>query len=141
MTKSIYIAGPMSGYKDFNFPVFNSTAARLRDMGWLVYNPAEKEDEKGLDPKAAKTGDSALAIKNGFNFREVYLWDVEKVIAADAILMLPGWEQSPGARGEHAVAVAMKTHYPDQYDIFYSEEQISDRMERVTVQGAKARAA
>jgi hypothetical protein len=32
--------------------------------------------------------------------------------------MLPGWEQSPGARGEHAVAVAMKKHYPE-YQIIY----------------------
>jgi len=108
----------MSGLPDFNFPVFNREAYRLRREGWTVYNPAEKECEKGLDPDAKLTGDSQKAIDNGFNFREVYLWDVTKVIESDGIYMLPGWEQSPGARGEHAVAVAMKKYYPD-YRIIY----------------------
>lgn len=118
MSKSVYIAGPMSGLPGFNFPAFNKVAAEFRAAGWTVYNPAEKESEKGLDDKARETGDSALAIKNGFDFREVYLWDIEKVITSDAIYMLPGWEASPGARGEHAVACAMKKHYPD-YQIIY----------------------
>ena len=34
------------------------------------------------------------------------------------IYMLEGWEASPGAIGEHAVAVAIKRHYPE-YQIFY----------------------
>ncbi len=44
--------------------------------------------------------------------------DMEKVIQGDGIYMLNGWEQSPGARGEHAAAVAMKKNYPD-YQIIY----------------------
>lgn len=49
---------------------------------------------------------------------EVFNWDVTKVCEADAIYMLPGWQYSPGAYGEHAVAVAMKRHCPD-YQIIY----------------------
>jgi hypothetical protein len=118
MSKSVYVAGPMTGYPEFNFPAFNTVAARLRGEGWIVYNPAEKESEKGLDDEARKTGDAKLAIENGFDFREVYMWDINKVINSDAIYMLPGWENSPGACGEHAVAVAMRRHYPD-YQIIY----------------------
>lgn len=116
-SKSVYIAGPMSGLPDFNFPKFNSVAATLRFGGWTVYNPADKEGET-LSEKARVNGDHIQAQKDGFNFREVFLWDVDKVIKSDAIYMLKGWENSPGARAEHAIAVAMQRHYPD-YQIFY----------------------
>lgn len=119
-TRSIYIAGPMSGYPGFNFPAFYAAEEYLKEEGWVVYNPANKEDEDALNDEAFETGDSVKAIEEGFDFRKVYLWDIEKVIAASAILMLPGWEASPGARGEHAVACAIKKHYPG-YQIFYGE--------------------
>lgn len=119
MAKSIYIAGPMSGYPEFNFPAFFAAAERFADEGWDVYNPAAKDEEGRLDKEAFETGDAAKAIDKGFDFREAYLWDIDCVIKADAIYMLPGWEASPGARGEHAVAVAMKRHYPE-YEIIYA---------------------
>jgi hypothetical protein len=115
----VYIAGPMSGLPEFNFPAFFAAQAELEAQGWTVFNPANKEQEKELDAEAFKVGDAPKAIAAGFDFRECYLWDVTRVIESDAIYMLPGWEQSPGARGEHAVAVAMKKHYPD-YQIIYS---------------------
>src|SRR5690606_26530690 len=87
-------------------------------LGWQVFNPANKEQEKELNAKAFAEGDAEGAVAAGFDFRECYLWDVAKVIEADAIYMLPGWENSPGARGEHAVAVAMQKHYPN-YQIIY----------------------
>lgn len=37
----IYIAGPMTGLPDFNFPAFNDMAAILRGLGYHVENPAE----------------------------------------------------------------------------------------------------
>ena len=117
--KSIYVAGPMSGYENFNFPAFNAAAQDFAACGWVVFNPAAKDTEKHPDIENNPEGDPILAAeKDGFNFREAYTWDVTKVIEADAICMLRGWEQSPGARGEHAVAVAMKRHYPE-YEIFY----------------------
>lgn len=114
----VYIAGPMTGYPEFNFPAFDAAQERLESVGFTVFNPAKKEIEKENDPEAFKTGDAALAIEKGFDFRECYLWDVSKTIEADAIYMLKGWEYSPGAVGEHAVATAMKRHYPS-YEILY----------------------
>lgn len=116
--KSIYIAGPMSGYPEFNFPAFFRAQNVLEGVGYKVFNPANKEQEKELNVEAYKVGDAKLAVESGFDFKECYLWDLTKVIEADAIYMLRGWEQSPGARGEHAVAVAMKKHYPE-YEILY----------------------
>jgi hypothetical protein len=117
--KSVYIAGPMSGIPDWNYPAFHSAADKLRAKGWKVYSPAEKDQETFSDPEAQKDGDTALAVANGtFDYKEAYMWDMEKVIQGDAIYMLPGWENSPGARGEHAVACFCKKHNPE-YQIMY----------------------
>ena len=116
--KKIYIAGPMTGYPEFNFPAFYAAEYTLKRQGWTVFNPANKEAEKELDKEAYSTGDAKKAVAAGFDFRECYLWDVSKVIEANAIYMLKGWEASAGAVGEHAVAVAMRKHYPE-YKIIY----------------------
>lgn len=120
MSKKIYIAGPMSGYPEFNFPAFFEAEKYLREGGWEVINPAAKSQEADLDPDAFVTGDNVKVIEKGFDFRKCYLWDMEQVIYADAIHMLPGWQYSPGACGEHAAAVTMKKHYPE-YEIYYGE--------------------
>ena len=116
--KSVYVAGPMTGYPEFNFPAFHKAAKSLRKQGWNVHNPAEKDMESELHGTAVKTGNAALAIKKGFDFREAFLWDTARVIEGDGIYMLKGWEQSPGARAEHAVATVIKKSYPD-YKIMY----------------------
>ena len=117
MTK-MYIAGPMSGLPNFNFDAFNYWAAYWRQQGWIVFNPAQKDEEAGLDPEAVKTGDDQLAIKGGWNFRESYQWDLNRILEADGVFFLKGWEKSTGARGEHAVAVAIQARYPE-FEIIY----------------------
>jgi hypothetical protein len=120
VSKSIYVAGPMSGYPNWNYESFFKAEDKLKAEGWTVHNPARKDEEMGYgDAEAKVSGDTALAIKKGvFNFREAYLWDLSKIIEGNGIYMLKNWEQSPGARGEHAAAVAMKKHYPE-YQIIY----------------------
>lgn len=117
-TKKVYIAGPMSGYPEFNFPAFFAAEDKLAADGYHVFNPANKDVEKTIDTESYATGDNVLLIEKGFDFKEAYLWDVTKVIESDAIYMLNGWERSPGACGEHAVAVAIQKHYPE-YRIMY----------------------
>ena len=110
----------MSGIPEFNFPAFFAAEDRLKAGGWNVFNPAAKDQELDLDKEAVATGDAKLVIERGFDFREAYLWDVTKIIQSEGIYMLKGWQYSPGATGEHAVAVAMKRHYPN-YQIIYEE--------------------
>lgn len=107
----IYVAGPMRGIPEFNFPAFNAAAAKLRAAGHFVFNPAEKDNERhGTDiSKGNATGDEKLATQqHGFNLREALGLDLQFICAeADAIALLPGWEKSKGATAEHATAVAL----------------------------------
>lgn len=93
---NIYVAGPMSGYPDHNFPAFNNAAAQLRADGHVVFNPAElPRGLGGLDTKQ--------------QYREYLGIDLGWLCAhADAIALVPGWAESIGARAEFAVALALK---------------------------------
>lgn len=106
-----YVAGPMRGIPEFNFPAFHAAAAKLRAEGWIVFNPAEKDNERhGTDiSKGNVTGDESIAAKeHGFNLREALALDLDFICRhADAIALLPGWEKSKGATAEHATAVAL----------------------------------
>lgn len=117
--KSVYIAGPMSGYTAFNFPAFFAAAKKFEAEGWKVWNPAAKDSENEVqaDPSFI-SGDNKTLVKNGWDWQGAYLWDLEKVIYSDAIYLLNGWEKSTGARGEWAAAQFAKAQNPD-YQIMY----------------------
>jgi hypothetical protein len=107
-----YIAGPMTGIPNFNFPAFNAAAAHLRSQGHEVFNPAERDIARhgGVDISEGNLkGDPTLAAKvHGFSLREALADDTAFICKeADAIAMLPGWENSKGARAEHALAIAL----------------------------------
>lgn len=107
----IYVAGPMRGIPEFNFPAFHRAAAELRAAGHYVFNPAERDNEQhGKDiSKGNATGDETqAAAEHGFNLREALSEDLAWVcLEADAIALLPGWERSKGAAAERATAVAL----------------------------------
>ena len=76
----IYIAGPMTGLKSANRPVFAEAAETLRSMGYVVLNPA-----------VLPTG------MPGERYMPICLAMLEQ---ADIICMLPGWHSSAGANIE-----------------------------------------
>jgi hypothetical protein len=85
----------MRGYPDYNFPAFNAAAADLRRHGYEVWSPAERDvDEDGFDP----TKDQAKPLRYYMRF------DLPAVLDSDLIAVLPGWEDSQGARLEVQVA-------------------------------------
>lgn len=110
--KRIYIAGPMRGIPEFNFPAFFAAEQMLVDKGWLPFNPARADNDKfGTDVSAGNTeGDEALAGKQyGFTIQDAMQRDTHYITRlADAIYMLKGWENSTGARAEHALAVCLR---------------------------------
>lgn len=107
----IYLAGPMRGIPEFNFPAFYKAAATLRLLGHEVFSPAEKDNEKaGVDISKGNMAGSeeVAAAEHGFNLREALAVDLEFIcLHADAIAMLPGSDKSKGAIAEYSTAVAL----------------------------------
>lgn len=108
---NIYLAGPMRGIPQFNFPAFYAYAKQLRAEGHTVFSPAEKDNERhGTDiSKDNPTGSEEVATEShGFNLREALGIDLAYICkTADAIAMMPGWEKSKGANAEKATAEAL----------------------------------
>lgn len=101
----IYIAGPMRGKPEFNFPAFYDAETELRLEGHDVVSPARHDEENGFHPTGT-TGNEDLA-SLGFDLTETLLWDLQQVAAADGIYLLDGHENSSGARAELALAQAL----------------------------------
>lgn len=82
----IYLAGPMSGIPDYNYPAFNAEAARLRALGHHVENPAENT----APPCNSWAGYMRIALR--------------QMLTCDAVALLPGFAESRGATIEHDLA-------------------------------------
>ena len=94
-TKTVYIAGPMSGLPEFNYPAFDAAEVSLKERGYLTLNP------------------TALEIENTDTAYQQKPWDwylrraIRMVTEADGMALLPGWENSKGATLERTIALAL----------------------------------
>ena len=92
----LYIAGPMRGYDEYNFPAFDAAAKALRRAGHHAVNPAELDRHSGIheftDP-----------LPDGF-FREAMKRDCVAICECDGIALLPGHEDSAGVKVEWTLA-------------------------------------
>lgn len=89
MKRRIYIAGPMTGLPEHNYPAFHKAAAEWRAKGWDVANPAE-----------------SFGGSTEMKYITYAMRDVNLLKESSAIALLPGWD-SPTARGsvwEYAIA-------------------------------------
>jgi hypothetical protein len=79
----VYLAGPMTGYKDLNHPEFHAATERLREAGFVVENPAELSKPEERKP---------------------WSWWMRRCLSmmftCDAIVTLPNSIFSVGARSE-----------------------------------------
>lgn len=99
----IYIAGPMTGYKDWNFPAFFEAQEVLEGLGYEVINPAHN-DGKTLEAAIANAG---LVFNPPKTWNYYMRRDLPHVLAVDAICVLDGWRNSKGACLEVHVAEAL----------------------------------
>lgn len=83
----LYLSGPMTGIENYNHEVFDRVAAEFRQVGFQVCSPAEFFD-----------GD--ITRERHEYMREAFKYLLE----ADTVVILPGWEESKGARLEIMVA-------------------------------------
>lgn len=86
----VYLAGPMTGYAEFNFPTFNAAAAALRAEGWSVVNPADH------------------GLVDGAGWGDYLRHDIAKIAGCESIALLPGWSKSKGAQLEVHIANALE---------------------------------
>ncbi len=81
---SLYLSGPMTGYKKLNRPLFSRFAKKLRQKGYTVVNPAELGDAIWI---VCLTRDLVFLL-----------------LFCNKIAVLPGWKKSKGATLEVHVA-------------------------------------
>ena len=87
----LYVSGPMTGIPEFNYPAFADACIRLRAEGHTVISPHEVNPQDGSEHEWA------------WYMRR----DLVALMDADAIVVLPGWEDSRGALLETHVATAL----------------------------------
>jgi Domain of unknown function (DUF4406) len=96
----LYIAGPMRGYANHNFPAFHEAAKKWERNSAIgrIYNPAKMDEDEGFIG-------TCMSLDGREHLKACMERDVAAVLKSDAMLMLRGWEKSDGARVEHALAV------------------------------------
>lgn len=87
----VYLSGHMSNLPEFNFPAFHAAAAKLRADGYEVVNPAEMDEADELPVGARSWADYLRR-------------DIAQLVTCESIALLPGWENSRGAKLEMHIA-------------------------------------
>src|SRR5439155_1527838 len=90
-------SGPMSGIPEYNFPAFDEAARNLRELGHIVYNPADIDRAlkyDGLD--VFGPNERRHVISGDCNFITYH---------AEALALLTGWENSIGCTVEVALGL------------------------------------
>jgi len=101
--KKVYIAGPMKGIPLFNFPEFDFTAEHIEE-DWdncEAVNPAQIDRDNGFDPTSLPDDyDWNIIPPSAGTREEIMRRDINALLTCQAIYMLPGWENSAGAKAE-----------------------------------------
>jgi len=98
----VYVAGPMTGIAQFNFPAFDHAAKVLRALDYDVVSPAELDSPETRALAIASPDGDPSHYAQGDSWGDFLARDV-KLIAdegIEAIVTLPGWQKSRGARLE-----------------------------------------
>ena len=83
----IYIAGKISGDKEYRKKFDAIYDHLIHKYGCPVYNPAKQPE--------------------GLSYKEYLYNGIDLLKNCNVIYMIKGWEDSKGARAEHAIAVAL----------------------------------
>lgn len=98
----VYIAGPMRGYKYYNFDAFDRMEQQIRCAGHIPISPAQLDRQNDFNPYNLPEDHDWNSL-SGLDLKEIIKRDVDAVQSCDAYVMLPGWEKSKGATAEKAL--------------------------------------
>jgi len=111
--KKCYLAGPMRGYPDYNFPAFDAAKKDVETLGFHPVSPADLDrlhEGWGAVPPAEWTPTTE-------NASEMIWRDLRALHGCDAIYLLRGWKRSTGARVEESFARFLELEIICQGDI------------------------
>lgn len=89
MATRLYVAGPMTGLHEFNYPAFRAAAADLIGKGYAVEDPSTNVNPTPDD------------------YHGWLRAGLAQLIQCDGVALLEGWEGSGGARLEVNVAATL----------------------------------
>lgn len=111
----LYLSAPMTGYPQFNFPLFDEIATDLRPEHEIV-SPADHDREVVrertlyldiTEVPGYADGDVKAYTDAVGTLHDFLVWDFAQIAECDGIVMGPKWEESSGARAERFVAEAL----------------------------------
>ena len=111
--KRIYIAGPMTGIRNYNFPAFFRAADSLRRNGFDSINPAQLDILEGdvtISPSIGSEDGYVVALSPTWDREKVMARDLDAVRTSDGVLLIDGWRKSLGALDE--ATCALDHHVP-----------------------------
>jgi len=104
----LYLAGPMAGLEDHNFPAFNVAAEKLRLAGFEVLNPVEFDNTGCLE------------------WADFLKRDIPYLLQCKAVAVLDGWWNSRGAKLEtHIAAELGMPIYPVQMVLAFTYKSLN----------------
>ena len=92
----LYLAGPMTGYPEFNYPEFHRAARALRAAGYVVVNPAERNND-GVPPPDGTERPWTYYVR----------LSLSALLTCNRVALLGGWHESRGALLEVSTADAL----------------------------------
>lgn len=104
MTRTLYLAGPITGNLDFRND-FAAAKLEVAQLGYVPISPLEVCMDAGL-------------VEGQHSWKEFMQHDIRALIVCDGVYMLRGWEDSRGARIEQFLANAL-----DLLVLYQSEEK------------------
>lgn len=87
---TVYLAGPMTGIKDHNYPAFHAAARELRLAGYDVVSPAECDTSENLA------------------WEDWMRLSLKAMLTCTHVALLPDWHKSTGARMEQDLAAKLR---------------------------------
>jgi hypothetical protein len=109
----LYVAGPMTGLPELNYPAFHSATSCLRTLGYRVESPAT------IPPPDSPIEDSGLL------WRYYMGLAIPMLLRCDTIVLLDDWEKSRGARLEATIARSL------DYETYHYMGYVEGLMERL----------